>query len=481
RGIDVEGHAVVLWAPGFEPKAVAGLASTRTYPLRSSFRPSYNMAVNLVHQVGKDKARELLESSFAQFQADRAVVGLAQQVRKAEEALEGYAEAMTCDRGDFMDYAALRRELSDRERAQSKRRGTDRRQVAIEALSRLRAGDVIDVPAGRWSGLAVVVDPGTRTKGSEGPRPLVVTADRQARRLSVVDFPTPVSALTHVRLTKTFNARNPQQRRDLAALVRERTRDLPPAAPADSVEAPEEPDVGRLRGALRAHPCHECPHREDHARWAERYFKLDRETQTLRRRIDQRTNTIARDFDRVCEVLLELGYLDGERVTAEGAGLSRIYSELDLLAAECLRRRLWQGLEAPALAAVLSALVFESRNPDDAGRPHLPGGAVTRVLEQMVHVWGELEAIERDHRLSFQRELDLGFAWAAYRWAGGASLEDVLLDVELAPGDFVRCVKQLLDLAEQVAAAATDAALQSTAREVLRSMRRGVVDYSGDL
>ena len=89
RGIDVEGHGVVLWQQGFDPKAVAGLASTRTYPLKSSFRPSYNMAVNLVHQVGRATARELLESSFAQFQADKAVVGLARQLRKAEEALAG--------------------------------------------------------------------------------------------------------------------------------------------------------------------------------------------------------------------------------------------------------------------------------------------------------------------------------------------------------------------------------------------------------
>src|SRR5437764_5694054 len=77
RGIDVEGHAVVVWAPGMDPSVVAGLASTRTYPLRSSFRPSYNMAVNLVGASGRARARELLASSFAQFQADRSVVGLA--------------------------------------------------------------------------------------------------------------------------------------------------------------------------------------------------------------------------------------------------------------------------------------------------------------------------------------------------------------------------------------------------------------------
>jgi hypothetical protein len=69
------------------------------------------MAVNLVHQFGRARSRELLEMSFAQFQADQAVVGLARQVRKAEDALEGYAQAATCHLGDFMAYAALRRRI----------------------------------------------------------------------------------------------------------------------------------------------------------------------------------------------------------------------------------------------------------------------------------------------------------------------------------------------------------------------------------
>jgi ATP-dependent RNA helicase HelY len=496
RGIDVEGHAVVVWAPDFDPKAVAGLASTRTYPLRSSFRPSYNMAVNLVRQFGRDTARELLESSFAQFQADRAVVGLARQLRKAEEALEGYADAIACDKGDFMEYAALRRALSDREAALSKSRRSDRREAAAESLDRLRVGDVIEVPAGRWAGLAVVIDPGVRSP-RDGPRPLVVTADRQARRLSLVDFPTPVSALTRMRIAKTFNARNPQQRRDLAALLRERTRDLPGTHQRDKDRSPaqDDPEIRRLRRAVREHPCHACEDREDHARWAERYLKLERETATLRRRIDQRTNTIARQFDRVCEVLEDLSYLTGDEVTTAGSALARIYSELDLVAAECLRRGIWDELEAPQLAAVLSALVFESRNPDDAEPPRVPGGEVRTVLKEMVTIWGDLDRLERDHRLSFLREPDLGFAWAAYRWAGGADLDDVLDDVDLAPGDFVRWVKQVLDLAEQVADAAgaigtgdtsgapeaRAARLRATAREAIRSMRRGVVAYSAEV
>src|SRR5206468_2462294 len=114
RGIDIEGHAVVVWAPEVDPRHVAGLASTRTYPLRSSFRPSYNMAVNLVGSVGATAARELLESSFAQFQADRSVVGLARQVQRNTEAMAAYTAELTCHLGDFEEYFALRAAIADR-------------------------------------------------------------------------------------------------------------------------------------------------------------------------------------------------------------------------------------------------------------------------------------------------------------------------------------------------------------------------------
>ncbi len=489
RGIDVEGHGVVLWQQGIDPKAVAGLASTRTYPLKSSFRPSYNMAVNLVHQVGRATARELLESSFAQFQADKAVVGLARQLRKAEEALEGYAEAATCHLGDFMEYAGLRRKLSETEAHLAKSRRADRRDEIVASLEALRPGDVIEVPAGRFSGMAVVVDPGVRAD-REGPRPYVVTADRHARRLSMVDFPEPVRAFTRVKIPKNFNGRNPQSRRDLASSLRARTHNLTPPPPRKGGPAGRgrpaggrgprlgEEEITRLRSELRAHPCHGCSDREDHARWSERYFKLDRDAATLRRRIEQRTNTIARQFDRVCEVLTSLGYLEDDKVTATGERLMRIYTDMDLVAAECLRNGLWDELSPSGLAAALSALVFEARRPDDAHAPRLPGGAVKQVLADTVSVWADLDALEREHKLDFLREPDLGFAWAAYRWAEGALLDEVLQETDLAAGDFVRWVKQLLDLTDQVADAASGSDLRNTAREASKALRRGVVAYS---
>jgi ATP-dependent RNA helicase HelY len=480
RGIDVEGHAVVLWQPGVDPRSVAGLASTRTYPLRSSFRPSYNMAVNLVHQVGRERARELLESSFAQFQADKAVVGLARQLRKSDEALDGYAEAATCHLGDFMEYAGLRRRLSDVESDLARSRKADRRREVLESLEELRPGDVIRVPSGRFAGFAVVIDPGTRAD-REGPRPYVLTEDRHARRLSIADFATPVAALDRVRIPKTFNGRNPQARRDLASTLRHRTHGLtpPPTPRGGGRRAPDEDErIADLRRQLREHPCHRCPDREDHSRWAERWFKLDRDAATLRRRIEQRTNTIARQFDRVCDVLAALGYLDGDRITARGRTLMRIYNEMDLVVAESLRAGLWDDLDPSGLSAVLAALVYESRGGDDVEAPRLPGGPVREVLARMVTLWGELDRLEKDHKLDQLREPDLGFSWAAYRWAEGDDLDEVLDVSGLAAGDFVRWMKQLLDLADQVADASSGTPLRAVAREAAGRLRRGVVAYS---
>jgi ATP-dependent RNA helicase HelY len=479
RGIDVEGHGVVLWQHGLDPKQVAGLASTRTYPLNSSFHPSYNMAVNLVGQVGRVVARELLEQSFAQFQADRAVVGLARNIRKADDTLDGYRENIVCELGDFMEYASLRRELSDIEASGSKARRQADREEVIASLVRLKPGDVIHVPVGKFAGLAVVLDPG-RVTDNEGPRPMVLTANRHARRLAMIDFTAPVEPLTTMRIPKSFNARNPQARRDLASALRER---------ADGVSwqqdkrqrqqaTREDPRISAIRDKLRHHPCHQCPDREKHARWAERYLKLERETQNQRGRIEQRTNTVARQFDRVCEVLDVLGYLDGDEVTNDGKKLKRLYSDLDLLVSECLRGQVWEGLDAAELAAAVSGLTFVSRLSDELPAPRLPTQRVREVASTMAGLCTELQQLEREHRVKFLRQPDFGFAQAVWQWCNDASLDDVLGEMDLAAGDFVRAMKQLIDVVAQVADAAGPGSVRDTARGALDQLRHGVVSYT---
>jgi ATP-dependent RNA helicase HelY len=481
RGIDVEGHAVVLWHPNLDPRSVAGLASTRTYPLRSSFSPTYNMAVNLVAQVGQERAREVLETSFAQFQADRAVVGLARQVRTHEEALDGYTKAMTCHLGDFAEYAGLRRAIKDREAQLSRDRQNGQRARTAQSLERVRIGDVLRIPGGRRAGYVVVVE-ADRTPGLDGPKPYVLGQDRQIRRLTLAELTSPVEEVTKVRLPKGFNARSAQSRRDLASTLRTAVPHDPPhtrkrragAAPASG----DDEQLLDLRRRMRAHPCHQCPEREDHARWGERWTRLRKETDGLQRRIDGRTSSVARTFDRVCAVLSELGYLDERsRVTADGERLRRLYTEHDLLVAECLRSGAWRGLDGPGLAAVLSALVHEARR-DDARLPQPPSGAVGDALDATWREWTRLDAIEHDHRLSTMRQPDPGLAPAMLRWARGQSLDAVLRDGDLAAGDFVRRCKQLVDLLGQLLGASDDPAARRAARQAVDGVLRGVVAHS---
>jgi ATP-dependent RNA helicase HelY len=520
RGIDVEGHAVVLWHPGMDPGAVGGLASTRTYPLNSSFRPSYNMAVNLTGWAGRARASALLESSFAQFQADRGVVGLARQVRKNRQTMAELAVSMTCSKGDFAEYAQLRRSLSEREGDLSRARATSRRAEAARSLSQLRPGDIIRVPGGRRAGLAIVLQSGQHQAAGNGrpvgPGPLVLTEGRQVKRLAMADFPVPAEVIDKIRIPGSFSPRSPQHRKDLAATMRNRLAagagvgpgGRPPRTPRDrgdlSSWTRDDAEVTELRQRIRRHPCHDCPDREQHARYAERYLRLARETETLERRVAGRSHVIARTFDRVCRVLERLGYLAGDTVTADGRRLAGLYTELDLLASECMRRGLWDDLSPAELAACVSALSFESRQPDDTHPPRLPKGHVPEVLADMTRTWSELDQLEKDNDLSFLRPPDLGFAWAAYRWARGVKLESVLAESpDLTPGDFVRSVKQLIDLLDQIAAAAPRPAapdraapdpavapdpapartraprsLSATARAAIDAMRRGVVAYS---
>jgi ATP-dependent RNA helicase HelY len=375
RGIDVEGHAVIQWMPGVDPRAVAQLASRRSYPLVSSFRPTYNMAVNLVGQFGRGRTREVLESSFAQFQADRAVVDLARLVRSQEESLTAYESAMTCHLGDFRAYAGIRRELSDLERANARAEGRDEGRAA---------------------------------------------RDRRQRR------------------------------------------------------------IADLRRSMKQHPCHACHDREAHARWAERWFRLKRENDALRSQITGRTGAVARVFDRIVEVLVELGYLAGDqdlRVTPEGRVLARIYGERDLLVAESLRRGLWKDLDAPALAALASCLVFEPRR-EESGDQNLPRGPFRAALEATVAVWEDLSAREEAHGLPADDPPAVGLAAATHRWAQGASLDAVLRAADLAAGDFVRWMKQAIDLLDQISIVA-DGPVARRARSAIDGLRRGIVAYSG--
>jgi ATP-dependent RNA helicase HelY len=490
RGIDVEGHAVVLWQPGTDPAAVAGLASRRTYPLNSSFQPTYNMSINLLAQFGRPRAREILESSFAQFQADRSVVGLARQVRSREESLAGYAKSMTCHLGDFTEYARLRRELSDAENFTSRSKSRARKSLNEDSLSRLLPGDVVDVPAGRSPGFAVVL---SSDHSSREPRPAILTLENQLRRIGVDDLEGPIAPLTRIRIPKSFNAKVPKSRRDLASSVRNALRENRPPARGSSRNTDfglgsamqnQEKKIADLRRALRAHPCHGCSEREDHARWSERWWKLRKETDGLVRQIQGRTNTIAKTFDRVCDVLSAYGYLesteDGQhRISTDGQRLRRIYGEKDLLISQALRQGAFDDLDAVEVAAFASVLVYQAKREDRGLRPRMPSVSLETAVDIVVHEWSALEDVEEQNKLPLTGEPELGLVWPMYKWARGRHLQEVLSGTDLAAGDFVRWVKQVIDLLDQLAKIpGLDPRLARLCAEAIKLIRRGVVAYS---
>jgi ATP-dependent RNA helicase HelY len=470
RGIDALGHAVVVYQKNVPFERVAGLAATRTYDLTSSFRPSYNMAVNLVRNYTPEQAHRLLNASFAQFLADRGVVALERARERDQAAIDGYRANMVCDRGDFDAYWALiskARSLREGDRVGRERARSD---AVRDAVGRLKPGEVIHVSRAKRRGLAVVV-------AQRDGKPTMLSQDRSFFRLSAKDLDDPPTVLTRIALPRGGSSRSARYRRDVAAKLVS----LHVKAPGPSKTGHADPDVERqaseLEAQAAAHPCHACPERGKHERWAERADALAQQLRGVERRIRVRTETLARQFDRVLAVLESLGYVDGWQITPKGRTLARIYGEGDVLVGELVATDLLEALDPPEVAALLSSVVYEGRDRVPLVG-EMPTGATAERFEALRRVWRRVRRAEDEHQVQLCRELDAGFATATYHWAEGKSLESILAETEMAPGDFVRNCKQLLDLMrqiEEVAPPAT-AALVRRARE---SVFRGVVAYTG--
>jgi ATP-dependent RNA helicase HelY len=339
------------------------------------------MAVNLIEAFGQRRSREVLETSFAQFQADRSVVGLARGIREKQASLDGYEESMRCHVGDFREYARLRRQVSDLERE-------------------------------------------------------IAQSGRQARR-------------NDLRQTKGM-----------------RQLDI---------------RVTNLKRELRSHPCHACPDREVHSRWGERWYKLERETAAIIKQIESRTNQVAKTFDRITEVLIELEYVSevsGDlEITESGQKLAKIYGERDLLVAECIGRRIWHHVDAQTLAAIAASLVYEARRDDDSLTPKMPKGEFVAVFNETLEVWDDLQALAKAHNLPLSSEPDSAMALQMHRWATGSRLDSVMKQTGMLAGDFIRWCKQTIDLLEQISKVNPDE-LSATAQSSIDQIKRGIVAYS---
>ena len=478
RGIDVEGHALVIERGVVTPEEVVELSSGRSYPLHSAFHPNYNMAVNLLSRLDLQEATEILESSFAQFQTDASVVKDAQRLRRANSRLEEAAAKLHCSLGDAAEYFGLREQVTTLQKRAAKATREGRAQLQGRVLSDLKVGDVVRFKRGRRLRSAVVVQ--APTQGFATPLARVIGEDGKPGSLGPREADGGLEVLGRMPVPDR-GAKRPRDRAELAAslrngdFTRENTR-----APARNAKVSKMlDDAARLEEKIRKHPVHSCPDRESHAGLGHEYARLLRERNSLAKKINDRSAKIVDEFNAVCSVLRHLDFLDGNRVTKRGQRLRRIFGERDLLVAQVIAEKAWAGLKPEELAAIVCALIYEPRGEEgvSAVPSYFPTAGLDAAWSATMEVFNQVHKAEvgAGHEVTSPPAGQL--LDAMYRWAKGASLATILEKAELSGGDFVRWVRQVLDMLDQLRRL-EDPEIRDTASLARTRLLHGVVAWT---
>jgi ATP-dependent RNA helicase HelY len=458
RGIDERGFAIVLWSPFVPFDQVSALASSRSYQLSSAFRPTYNMTANLVRSYSRDEAHHLLNLSFAQYQADRHVVRMEARLERREAQLAELRELAHSPFGDLEDYRRQHEGVSQ----------PPRNADAIElALVRVRPGDILYVNRGRLVGRVAVLT-SSRRKG--GMKLQVLTPSGLSVQLTARDFSSVPRVLGRIDLPTPFAPNRAQYQRQVARL-------LSRATIAGGTHRQSRPLDHGDDGAVD-HPVAQDPMLRERLRAAGQAERMEREVDDLRQRIQGRSQSVSHRFDRVLRILEAWGYVDGWELTDAGRRLAGFFHECDLLVVEAVRQGNLDGLDPAALAGLASVFSYEHRSPDAPPAPWFPSRDVRKRWEAIESLAAELRYAEEEAGLPVMRAPDPTFVALAQGWAAGQSFASVVEDEDLSGGDFVRTMKQLIDLLRQLALLAPVEATRVAAREAADRLFRGVVAAS---
>lgn len=454
RGIDNLGHAIVLWNPFVGFDEVASLATSRSFHLLSAFRPTYNMAANLIGRYTRDEAQRLLNLSFAQYQADGDLVRIEARLRRREAQMAEVRAAAESPFGDIEEFRALR---------QAERVERHDQAEVEQALDALRPGDVIDAYAGPKPGRVVVLTVANRR---DGIKVQVLTTQRETASLGSADFAVAPQVVARLELPVPFAPNRVAFRRDLARQL-DRVRGVPGAAP------------GRASASAAAdHPVARDPELRRRLERLANAERIGTEITQLRARIERRERSVARDFERVVKVLAGRNFVHGWSLTADGRLLGGLFHECDLLIAESIRAGHLDGLDAGALAALVSVFVYEHRTPEPPPAPWFPSGDVRQRWQAIERISADLRRQEERAGLNPHRPPDPTYVAIAYAWAAGEGFAEVVEAEDLSGGDFVRTIRQLLDLLRQIAIVAPLGSTRSAATRAAELLHRGVVAAS---
>ena len=397
RGIDTIGNAIVVDHRGFKPETAVALSSKRVYPLHSSFQATFNMAVNLLNSSDYETARDTLDHSFAQWEANESAWQIEANIDTLRKALRGYEDAMRMDEDDMTDLLRIRMKLSDLQK-------NERRRLKHEVFA------------------------------SNADR------SRAFRRLDA--------------------------------------------------------QIAALKEQEANHPCKKSPDFNHMMKWGHRWMRESRELERLEHRYESRTGSVARQFDRICDILAMLGYLDrtdsdGHRdyqLTEHGQLLRRLYNERDLVLAQAITHGVFDDLDAPQFAAIISSLLYEPRRGEGGEPRRYPGGPQGAVIQAANELRDMDEQVltlcEANGLENYLQPLDFGIVDLIYDWAYGDSLSQVLSNSEMTGGDFVRTTKRIADVLQQIAVAEpylgeNGEQLADVARDAYERVNRGIVAYSG--
>ncbi len=445
RGIDDHGFGVVLHSRYVSFQQVTQIAEAGSHPLTSSFRPTYNMAANLVANYEQERAEELLNASFAQYQRDDQDNGDARRLADLEDKLVDERVRAECHLGDIVEYA----ELEAARRSDSRTPDT-----------RTHPGDVIAIPGGARQGRYLLLRHLNKGKNT---RFLVLSTSGRTSTLGERDLVPGTSTVGRIELPGSFRPNDRKFQQNLLRQLRKyRDVDLPPVPETASAKTP-------------SHPVARCADVDAHLKWLAKARRTERRIQKLQKRLRSDGFGLVADFRSIEELLETWGYLDGWSLTPRGDRLRFVYNELDLLLTECVERGLFWSLEPDELIALASCFVYEPRT-DAPGDPVWPTERVEERFESVLEVWEELIGEEKHRRLVQSRRPDGGFARAAWEWANDTDLDD-LSDIAMAPGDFVRVSRQLVDLTQQLRDTFTE--LSDDASTGLKLIDRGVVRAQG--
>jgi ATP-dependent RNA helicase HelY len=478
RGLDPVGHALVLWSPwnGFDK--VAALAASREFVLRSAFRPTYNMVVNLIRRYDRDRAHELLGRSFAQFQADRSLGRLTNRRAQRAPLLEAAIEAARCELGDVEEYRDRRR--AERDRARSER--LQARGRVESAVDRLAPGDVVRFGPQRYAVLST-----SYRKGQLRMR--VVDPDAHVSNLVADDFDEAPWAAGSLTLPQGFDPTNRVHQRQAAGLLRKaRLRRAPAGADRRGRPVGADDAGGGGRGprgdagpSARDLPVAACPDLDQHLAAASERDRLRDQLAEIDRRLDERANSLTRRFDDIHALLARRGFVDGWSLTDRGVVLSRLFHEVDLLGATVVCEGLLDGLEPADVAGLVSMLTYEHRSKDAPPTPWYPSKLVRDRAGAIEREARRLARDEERSGLPVTRTPDPTFLALAHAWASGQSLDVVIADEDLTGGDFVRNVKTLIDLLRQIGDVAPVPATARAARDASDRLYRGIIAASSDV